>query len=73
MLLVLLEPVNRAGFKYVCSAWIGSQIWKINVKTLTIMHTCPKYFYFHKNDLEAHMKVLDRKKCRLQSMVFKDL
>ena len=29
MLLVLLEPVNCADFKYVCIVWIGSQIWEI--------------------------------------------
>ena len=31
MLLVLLEPVNRADFKYVCIVWIGSQIRKIDL------------------------------------------
>ena len=29
MLLVLLEPVNRADFKYVFAVWIGSQIREI--------------------------------------------
>ena len=29
MLLVLLEPVNRADFKYTCVVWIGSQIREI--------------------------------------------
>ena len=46
MLLVLLEPVNRADFKYVCIFWIGRQIWKIYEKTLTITHICPMYKMF---------------------------
>ena len=29
MLLVLLEPLNRADFKYVFAVWIGSQIREI--------------------------------------------
>ena len=29
LLLVLLEPVNRADFKYACVVWIGSQIREI--------------------------------------------
>ena len=33
MLLVLLEPVNRADSKYVFAVWIGSQIREIYEKT----------------------------------------
>ena len=36
MLLVLLESVNRADFKYVFIVWIGRQIREIYEKTLTI-------------------------------------
>ena len=38
LLLVLLEPVNRADSKYVFAVWIGSQIREIYEKTLAILH-----------------------------------
>ena len=47
MLLVLLEPVSRADFKYVCIIWIEGQIWEICEKTSTITRICPRCFLFH--------------------------
>ena len=46
MLLVRLEPVNRADSKYLFAYWIESQIQEIYKETLTIAHMALEWSIF---------------------------
>ena len=56
MFLVLLKPVSRAEFKYVCIVWIGNQIREIFTADLRCRAKCrsgPSEYEYNSRSLLA--------------------